>query len=293
MISLDRNTFFALVRDDPFPRQLRISQVSGINDLLDAWEERGTDDPRHLAYALATSYHETGRRMQPVREAFAASDAEARRILQRHFAHKDRSWYCWPAGPHGHVYYGRGDVQLTWHDNYERMGRLLDLPLAEHPDLALESPISKVILIEGLLRGASGRGDFTGRSLEQFFNRDTDDPVNARRVVNGLDRAEDIAGYHRAFLRAIRAAMDSSHGPTIPFQVNYTSKDDSKGPGMNAAVRHLQEKMKAAGKPVGRIDGILGPKTAGAVRSYLADQDLRFDVAVEDGKLVLRGPRGA
>ncbi|MEP2533541.1 glycoside hydrolase family 19 protein [Shimia sp.] len=175
-------------------------QVEGINDLLDEWERVGTGDNRHLSYILATDYHETGAKMQPVRETFATSDAKARKGVARRK-------YGKPEGPWGHVYYGRGDVQLTWYENYVRMGDLLGLPLAENPDLALKSSVSKRILIEGMLRGESDRGDFTGKSLEEYFNETVDDPWGARRVVNGTDKAHLIAGYHDEFLEAVEAAQ--------------------------------------------------------------------------------------
>ncbi len=89
------------------------------------------------------------------------------------------------------------------------MGRLLHLPLLKLPELALDPDVSARIMIEGLTRGTSNRGDFTGLALEDFFNRWRDDAVQARRVVNGMDRARLIAQYHAAFLQALRRAGSS------------------------------------------------------------------------------------
>jgi len=80
------------------------------------------------------------------------------------------------------------------------------LPLLEQPELALQPGISAKIMIEGMTRGASQRGDFTGLSLENYFNSYTDDPIRARRIVNGLDQANKIAEYHYKFLDAIKKA---------------------------------------------------------------------------------------
>jgi len=206
MLKLNRGVFFDGVRQGPFPGRLTQKQVSGMDDLLTVWENEGTDDPRHLAYTLATSFHETGRKMQPVREGFKRTDASARAYVQRNYGHKGKDWYCWPQGPWGNVYYGRGDVQLTWFDNYAKMGKVLGIPLAENPDLALQSPISKRIIVEGMLNAESYDGDFTGLALEDFFNASKDDPVGARRIINGTDKAKKIAGYHRKFLAAIKVA---------------------------------------------------------------------------------------
>ena len=110
--------------------------------------------------------------------------------------------YTWP----DQIYYGRGDVQLTWYENYQWMGILMGLPLLEKPELTLDPEISAQILVEGMILGKSNRGDFTGLSLENYFNTHRDDPFGARRIVNGLDRAGTIAGYHYKFLEAIRKA---------------------------------------------------------------------------------------
>ena len=147
MLSLNRKVFFAAIRHGPFPGRLTTNQVVGVNDLLDEWQDNGSDDPRHLAYALATDFHETGSKMQPVREGFKPTDAAARKVV----AHRK---YGKPEGPWGHVYYGRGDIQLTWYDNYVRMGKILDLPLTEYPDMVLDSKTSKKILVEGCLTSA-------------------------------------------------------------------------------------------------------------------------------------------
>lgn len=105
------------------------------------------------------------------------------------------------------LYYGRGDVQLTWYENYKKMGELLGLPLLEQPELALRPDISAKIMIEGMTKGASNRGDYTGLSLEDYFNANRDDPVGARRIINGLDKASQIAKYHDKFLTAIKNAI--------------------------------------------------------------------------------------
>ena len=78
--------------------------------------------------------------------------------------------------------------------------------LAADPDLALEIDYAVQIMFEGMLRADTGVGDFTGASLEQFFNAKTDDPVNARRIINGLDKAQLVAAYHYDFLTALRGA---------------------------------------------------------------------------------------
>lgn len=197
----DEKTFFDYARRAPFGNRLSQSQVDGIKRILGAWASQypnGVDD-RWIAYSLATAFHETGGQMLPVREGFAKTDIGARRaVAGRRYAVVD------PAT--AEVYYGRGPVQLTWAVNYRSMGRVLGVKLYEHPDLALDPEIGARILVEGMTRGISGKGDFTGKALEDYFNASKDDPEGARRIINGTDKASLIAGYHRNFLDSIVAA---------------------------------------------------------------------------------------
>ena len=195
---MDKNIFFKEIGKSLFNGRLTSGQREGMEAKLDAFIARGIADDRWRAYMLATSYHETGRAMQPVEET-GRGKGKPYGAKRKH----DGTAYTWP----DRLYYGRGDVQLTWYENYEKMGKLLGIPLLENPELALDPDISAAIMIEGMTWGGSGRGDFTGVSLEDYFNDRVDDPVNARRVVNGLDRAHWIAGYHTKFLAALRLAM--------------------------------------------------------------------------------------
>lgn len=195
---MNRTIFFNEIRSSLFGGRLTQSQVDGINFKLDAWEQSGFNDPRWLAYMLATSYHETAHTMQPIEE-YGKGRGKPYGQKIRH----DRKPYTHP----DKIYYGRGDVQLTWYENYEAMGKLLGIHLLEQPELALNPEISAKIMIEGMTKGKSNRGDFTGVSLETYFNATKDDPVHARRVINGLDKANLIAGYHNKFLTAIKKAQ--------------------------------------------------------------------------------------
>ena len=203
---LDRAPFFAAVRTALFGGRLTALQVSGMERLLVAFERYGTRDRRHLAYILATSFHETGRRMQPVREGFATSDAAARAAVAKLLKQGRISRnYALPNAA-GQSFYGRGDVQLTHEENYRRMGAILGIDLVGNPDLALDPATSGRILVEGVLRAVSAKGDFTAYSLEDFIAGARCDYVAARRTVNGTDQAAAIAGYATAFETALVAA---------------------------------------------------------------------------------------
>jgi hypothetical protein len=195
---MNRQTFLSEINPALFSGRITQSQIEGINFKLAAWGKSGLTDIRWLAYMLATSYHETAKTMQPIEEYGKGKGRPYGQKL-RH----DRKPYTFP----DKLYYGRGDVQLTWYENYEAMGKLFGIPLLEQPELALNPEISAKIMIEGMTRGKSNRGDFTGVSLENYFNAVKDDPIHARRIINGLDKANLIAGYHDKFLTAIKKAQ--------------------------------------------------------------------------------------
>jgi hypothetical protein len=192
-VSIDRKKFFDYVRPNLFNNNLSQSQVDGMNYLLDIWEKfYEVDNPRDgtkwLAYCLATVFHETAQKMRPVEE-YGKGSSQA---------------YGKPSGPYNQCYYGRGHVQLTWEDNYKKgKQRLKDMyglavDIHQYPEKALNDECSALILYDGMTAGW-----FTGVGLPKYFNATVEDPVNARRIVNGTDKADTIAGYYRKFKDAI------------------------------------------------------------------------------------------
>lgn len=209
---MDRTAFYASVRrrtSGIFGTSLSQGQVNGCNTLLEEAEKEGTP-LRFLAYILATAYHETACTMQPVREIGKG---------------KGRP-YGKPVN--GKIYYGRGYVQLTWLENYQRAAKELAVDLVRYPDDALEPDIAAVILFKGMAEGW-----FTGKKLSDYINLDKTDYFNARRIVNGTDRAQKIAGYAKAFETALREGAYASQAakpkpvpappPPAPIDANKTA----------------------------------------------------------------------
>lgn len=87
MKPIDYKKFFSFVRAAPFGGRLTQLQVDGTKSIIQAFLAAGGTDERHLAYILATAFHETGGRMVPVREGFKSSDAAARAHVKRYFPH--------------------------------------------------------------------------------------------------------------------------------------------------------------------------------------------------------------
>ncbi|KQS77524.1 hypothetical protein ASG25_03440 [Rhizobium sp. Leaf384] len=212
---MDRAIFFRIVRRTLFTGHLDPDQVTGIGAILDRSETGQAGGPsgsahpvpydgRWLAYLLATVQHETGRKMQPVRETMAATDAQAIARLDRAFSAGQlpavRVPY-WRRDAEGKAWFGRGLVQLTHRRNYETMSRRIGIDLLADPDRAMDRGTAVEILYVGMETGA-----FTGVSLADMFHAARTDWVAARRIINGRDRAVEIAADARAYHAALEAA---------------------------------------------------------------------------------------
>jgi putative chitinase len=184
---INRAKFYSSVRKDFGP--LSQGQVNGFEAVINEWEISGLTDLRWLAYMFATAWHETAKTMAGVEEYGKGKGKPYGK------AHPKT----------GKIYYGRGLVQLTWYDNYLKMSKILfaDERLALNPELALNLRVATDIMFEGMTTGKSFAGDFTGKHLGNYFNSKSEDWFNARRIINGTDKAELIAGYGKKFLKAL------------------------------------------------------------------------------------------
>ena len=207
--SFDKKRFYDIIR--PFFGSLSQEQVDGMEGIFKAFDEVGDKDVDTLAYALATAYHETGKRMVPVREGFAKTDKGARgavaKLAAKRGPNSAPAKYGQPAGPYGHVYYGRGHVQLTWHENYKRSSKDAGVDLEKFPDKMLDPTISARVLIKGTM---DGRWNGQGKGID--FYEGTDDKLSreeatqARRLVNVQDKALTIAVYFEHFYNALKSS---------------------------------------------------------------------------------------
>ena len=203
---IDAPKFFATIRTQLFAGTLTQRQVDGINAILAEWVLRALSDLRWLAYMLATVYWETGQRMWPISEEggnayffrmydIAGERPGVARLLGNLFAGD------------GILFHGAGLVQLTGRRNFEHMTQLIGarfgVDLEKNPEKALVLEIAIAIMFEGMLRADSHFGDFTGVALENYFSASADDPLGARKIINGTDHADDIAKIYRTFLEAL------------------------------------------------------------------------------------------
>ena len=186
MQKIDFQKFLSAVQGS-FTRTFNPSQTNGLQNLI-TYLEQDTNMTylRWCAYALATCYWETGRTFQPVQENGHGA------------GHK----YGIPDPVTHQIYFGRGDVQLTWLDNYKEFSKLLSVDLINHPDLADDPKIAYEIMSLGMRKGL-----FTGVGLSHYFNDTANDAVNARKIINGLDQANTIAGFYTNILRALQGSL--------------------------------------------------------------------------------------
>lgn len=142
------------------------------------------------AYTLATVYHETGvvlnkkiyRTMAPVVEQGSTQYL------------KSKKYY---------PFIGYGFVQLTWKENYLRVGKLIGVDLITDPSKALEWSTASKIMTKGMLNGwFTGVGFRRKRPVGRY---DLDAYCRARAIINGTDKALVIARYAMDFEKALRS----------------------------------------------------------------------------------------
>ena len=194
---MSRSEFYAAIRP-MFHGMLSQQQVDGIEALLSA-----TDDLpiTHRAYLIATAAHETDQTMQPITEY------GGRKYFEKYDTGKlAKALGNTPqADGDGYIYRGRGYVQLTGRANYAKAGEWLKLDLLHKPDLALQPSVAAQILVRGC-----SNGWFTGKKLADYLPGDY---RGARKIVNGTDKADLIAGYAREFEAALRLLPDAPLTP--------------------------------------------------------------------------------
>lgn len=175
---VNKELFYQKIRIDLFPHTISDKQVDGMEAILNEWEARAFTDLRWLAYILATVYHETGKTMNPVKEY------GGEKYL------KSKKYY---------PYYGRDLVQTTWLENYKKVRDFTGVDVVTIPDLITDLTVAAKVAIEFM-----NKGYYTGKKLADYFDADTEDWINARRIINGTDRANMIAGYGYRFHGALK-----------------------------------------------------------------------------------------
>jgi len=183
-----RKQFFDTIRPAFRRGKLTSAQVTGLNAIINYGRKTGYSQA-HLAYVLATVFHETGQRMQPIREGFCKTDGGSRRAVARLFSKGIISRNYALPDKNGNSFYGRGYVQLTHKANYAKWGWEND------PDRVLEPEIAMCILFEGMHHGMFRKG----KSLAMISDNPTLANFKAARgIINGDVRKNGVRIAHHA-----------------------------------------------------------------------------------------------
>lgn len=179
-------------------------QADNIALIYYACIKHGIVRKRHIAYIFATVFHEAARR------EMIGSRVIYRRVVcveemdkggTRRYARKVK-YSGKPYTTPDKIFYGRGFVQITWYEVYEKFGKVLKIDLLNNPELALVPKISADIVVVGMRDGL-----FTGVKLEKYFNDTTTDSKNARRIINVLDKWDIIANYYDVIFNNIKGEV--------------------------------------------------------------------------------------
>lgn len=167
-----------IINSISFPH-IRANARKSVPIILRECEASGVTDRGQIAYILATAEHEShlgglmvelasGRAYEPVSKL-------ATQLGNTKFGD-------------GPKYKGRGFVQITGRRNYTDWSNRLNIDLVANPNKVTEPMIAAKILVQGMQKGT-----FTGVKLGDFISGANQDFVNARKIINGLDKAKKIA----------------------------------------------------------------------------------------------------
>lgn len=219
MGTVDRKAFYAQLRkrdSGVFGTSLSQAQVNGTNAILDSCIRHGVCDLWVVALILANVYHETGGYMLPIKETVYRSsknknpsDAQVIARLNAAFKRGQLKWVkkvYWREG-----WFGRGPIQITHKDNYEKMGKRLGVDLVGNRELIMRPDIGADSAVVGMMEGM-----FTGRKVGDYQLPDdlgNDWETHPRRIVNGKDGTDDkISHYTNVFRLALGLAeYDGKH----------------------------------------------------------------------------------
>ena len=163
------------------------SQVDGLEFLLSKFDNENFT-PEQVAYMLATVKWETAHTFQPIQERgtwwyfrYLIGKLGIRNLIE------------------ANKYKGRGYVQITGRTNYEKFSLILQDDFITYPMRVLLPETSYKIMIYGFINGS-----FTGKKITDYIDGDKLDYFNARRIINGTDKAGIIQGYAEKIFEGLK-----------------------------------------------------------------------------------------
>jgi predicted chitinase len=153
-------------------------EIEAIERLTKAFDKYGDGDVNKLAYIFATTKLETQMGRYDTELGSNCVNYEGNSILGN------------SQSGDGCRYKGRGLPQLTGRRNYTLASQHFKTDYIGNPQLLASKKHSAKVAVWGMMDGV-----YTTKKLADYINSSKVDFVNARRVVNGLDKAQTIAGY--------------------------------------------------------------------------------------------------
>ncbi|WP_299623654.1 peptidoglycan-binding protein [uncultured Tateyamaria sp.] len=149
---------------------MRKTRAGAVDAILRACVENKVNDLSHQAYILATAYHETNLG-QFMKELWGPT------AIQKTYGHRLGN-----RGPaEGKLFMGRGFVQITGRNNYQKYSDIFRQDFVGNPDLVADPKIAAQILVRGMAEfGFTGKGLLSDMGLDGDF-----DWFNARSLING------------------------------------------------------------------------------------------------------------
>jgi len=178
---MSQHFFEKLITNGLF-KEFTVAQMETINAVLNECAKQGATI-QQSAYIFATAYHECFNPRHPGTRLTPIVEFGGEKYL------RSKKYY---------PYYGRGLSQLTWIDNYKKEAARLKIDLVNKPELILHIPTAANSHVYCMLKGV-----YTGRKLSDYIGHGKCDYMNARRIVNGMDRASLIAEYAKRFEEAL------------------------------------------------------------------------------------------
>ena len=166
---------------------IKQSEVDGLEFLLSKFDNENFS-AEQVAYMLATVKHETAHTFQPIEERggynyfkYLIGKLGIRNLIE------------------ANKYKGRGYVMTTGRTNYEKFSLIFNIDFITNPELIAEKENSYKIMIYGFINGS-----FTGKKLSDYIEGDKLDFYNARRIINGMDKAKLISDYAYKILDCLK-----------------------------------------------------------------------------------------
>lgn len=189
---INRKQFFENIKRFGLITKFTQLQVDSIDAILDEIEALKITNKGQQAYIFATAYHEAfdfnGKQTGTIQRIVPIQEGGSQAYLKN-------LWY--------YPYIGYGFVQVTHLKNYEKVQRAyklikgIDIDIVGNPKTLLDIKLSAFALVYGMQVGM-----FTGKKLNDYIGV-KNDFRNARKIVNGMDKASEIATHASNFLRCL------------------------------------------------------------------------------------------